>query len=191
MPCKSSAKTQRQYLFELGTYSEDLPTYKDTAVAGRPIRWVVVDEEDGRALLVTLQYIDEMAFDAQGDAADFESSSLYDYLNGSFKEYAFSDAERGLIDGGVTVLGSFMVFDRAPSEDFLYATSVKGGNKVEDWWTSAVEEYSGSWLYSDIYDDGQPLANYVNTWGDIKSGDYGSEQDDVLGVRPAIWVRLN
>ena len=177
--------------FELGTYSEDLPTYKDAAVAGRPIRWVVVDEEDGRVLLVTQQYIDEMAFDAQGDAADFESSSLYDYLNGSFKEYAFSDAERGLIDGGVIVLSSFMVFDRVPSEDFLYATSVKDGNKAEDWWTSTVEEYSGSWLYDDIYYDGQPLVNFVNMWGDIESGDDGSKQDDVPGVRPAIWVKLN
>ncbi len=27
--------------------------------------------------------------------------------------------------------------------------------------------------------------------GIIKSDDYGSEQDDVLGVRPVIWVKLN
>lgn len=176
---------------ELGTYSEDLSTYMGTSVAGRPIRWVVVDKEDGRALLVTQQCIDEMAFDTRGDATDFKSSSLYAYLNGSFRDYAFSDAERGLIDGDVTVLGSFMVFDRAPSEDFLYATSVKGGNENEEWWTSTVEEYSGSSYYSDSYYDGQPLVNYVDSWGDIESGDDGYEQDEVLGVRPAIWVKLN
>lgn len=176
---------------DLGTYSEDLSTYMGTSVAGRPIRWVVVDKEDGRALLVTQQCIDEMAFDTRGDATDFKSSSLYAYLNGAFRDYAFSDAERGLIDGDVTVLGSFMVFDRAPSEDFLYATSVKGGNENEEWWTSTVEEYSGSSYYSDSYYDGQPLANYVDSWGDIESGDDGYEQDEVLGVRPAIWVKLN
>lgn len=176
---------------ELGTYSEDLSTYMGTSVAGRPIRWVVVDKEDGRALLVTQQCIDEMAFDTRGDATDFKSSSLYAYLNGNFRDYAFSDAERGLIDGDVTVLGSFMVFDRAPSEDFLYATSVKGGNENEEWWTSTVEEYSGSSYYSDSYYDGQPLVNYVDSWGDIESGDDGYEQDEVLGVRPAIWVKLN
>ena len=176
---------------ELGTYSEDLSTYMGTSVAGRPIRWVAVDKEDGRALLVTQQCIDEMAFDTRGDATDFMSSSLYAYLNGSFRDYAFSDAERGLIDGDVTVLGSFMVFDRAPSEDFLYATSVKGGNENEEWWTSTVEEYSGSSYYSDSYYDGQPLVNYVDSWGDIESGDDGYEQDEVLGVRPAIWVKLN
>ena len=176
---------------ELGTYSEDLSTYMGTSVAGRPIRWVVVDKEDGRALLVTQQCIDEMAFDTRGDATDFMSSSLYAYLNGSFRDYAFSDAERGLINGDVTVLGSFMVFDRAPSEDFLYATSVKGGNENEEWWTSTVEEYSGSSYYSDSYYDGQPLVNYVDSWGDIESGDDGYEQDEVLGVRPAIWVKLN
>lgn len=175
----------------LGTYSEDLSTYMGTSVAGRPIRWVVVDKEDGRALLVTQQCIDEMAFDTRGDATDFKSSSLYAYLNGAFRDYAFSDAERGLIDGDVTVLGSFMVFDRAPSEDFLYATSVKGGNENEEWWTSTVEEYSGSSYYSDSYYDGQPLVNYVDSWGDIESGDDGYEQDEVLGVRPAIWVKLN
>lgn len=176
---------------ELGTYSEDLSTYKGTSVAGRPIRWVVVDKEDGRALLVTQQCIDEMAFDTRGDATDFKSSSLYAYLNGAFRDYAFSDAERGLIDGDVTVLDSFMVFDRAPSEDFLYATSVKGGNENEEWWTSTVEEYSDSSYYSDSYYDGQPLVNYVDSWGDIESGDDGYEQDEVLGVRPAIWVKLN
>lgn len=176
---------------ELGTYSEDLSTYMSTSVAGRPIRWVVVDKEDGRALLVTQQCIDEMAFDTRDDATDFKSSSLYAYLNGAFRDYAFSDAERGLIDGDVTVLGSFMVFDRAPSEDFLYATSVKGGNENEEWWTSTVEEYSDSSYYSDSYYDGQPLVNYVDSWGDIESGDDGYEQDEVLGVRPAIWVKLN
>lgn len=176
---------------DLGTYSEDLSTYMGTSVAGRPIRWVVVDKEDGRALLVTQQCIDEMAFDTRGDATDFKSSSLYAYLNGAFRDYAFSDAERGLIDGDVTVLGPFMVFDRAPSEDFLYATSVKGGNENEEWWTSTVEEYSGSSYYSDSYYDGQPLVNYVDSWGDIESGDDGYEQDEVLGVRPAIWVKLN
>ncbi len=176
---------------DLGTYSEDLSTYMGTSVAGRPIRWVVVDKEDGRALLVTQQCIDEMAFDTRGDATDFKSSSLYAYLNGAFRDYAFSDAERGLIDGDVTVLGSFMVFDRAPSEDFLYATSVKGGNENEEWWTSTVEEYSGSSYYSDSRYDGQPLVNYVDSWGDIESGDDGYEQDEVLGVRPAIWVKLN
>lgn len=176
---------------DLGTYSEDLSTYMGTSVACRPIRWVVVDKEDGRALLVTQQCIDEMAFDTRGDATDFKSSSLYAYLNGAFRDYAFSDAERGLIDGDVTVLGSFMVFDRAPSEDFLYATSVKGGNENEEWWTSTVEEYSGSSYYSDSYYDGQPLVNYVDSWGDIESGDDGYEQDEVLGVRPAIWVKLN
>lgn len=176
---------------DLGTYSEDLSTYMGTSVAGRPIRWVVVDKEDGRALLVTQQCIDEMAFDTRGDATDFKSSSLYAYLNGAFRDYAFSDAERGLIDGDVTVLGSFMVFDRAPSEDFLYATSVKGGNENEEWWTSTVEEYSGSSYYSDSYYDGQPLVNYVDSWGDIESGDDGYERDEVLGVRPAIWVKLN
>lgn len=176
---------------DLGTYSEDLSTYMGTSVAGRPIRWVVVDKEDGRALLVTQQCIDEMAFDTRGDATDFKSSSLYAYLNGAFRDYAFSDAERDLINGDVTVLGSFMVFDRAPSEDFLYATSVKGGNENEEWWTSTVEEYSGSSYYSDSYYDGQPLVNYVDSWGDIESGDDGYEQDEVLGVRPAIWVKLN
>ena len=175
---------------ELGTYSEDLSTYKGTSVAGRPIRWVVVDKEDGRALLVTQQCIDEMAFDTQGDAADFKSSSLYDYLNGSFKEHAFSDVERGLIDGDVTILNSFLLCEPALSDDFRFATSVKD-DKAKEWWTSTVEKYSGSSRYSDIYYDGQPLANYVCKWGDIKTGDYGSEQDNVLGVRPAIWVKLN
>lgn len=64
-------------------------------------------------------------------------------------------------------------------------------DKVKDWWTSTVEKYGGSSDYRDFYYVGQPLANYVCKRGDIKFGDDGSEQDDLLGVRPAIWVKLN
>ena len=175
---------------EFGTYSGGLAAYKGAAIAGRPIRWIVVDKEDGRVLLVTQQCIDEMAFDTQGDATNFKSSSLYDYLNGSFRDFAFSDVERGLIDGDVTILNSFLLCEPALSDDFRYAKSVKD-DKVKDWWTSTVEKYSGSSDYSDFYYVGQPLANYVCKMGDIKFGDDGSEQDDLLGVRPAIWVKLN
>lgn len=176
---------------DFGTYSAELPAYRGTSVAGRPIRWVVLDKQDGKALLVTEQCVDYLPFDEVGDAEDFESSTLHGYLNCSFMDFAFSDAERGLIDGDVTFPDSFLLYDLEPSDDFLHATSVKDGNEVKDWWTSTVEEYSGSSLYSDFYYEGQPMANYVSTWGEIKSGDDGSEEDDPAGVRPAIWVKLN
>ena len=174
-----------------GTYSAELPAYRGTSVAGRPIRWVVLDKQDGKALLVTEQCVDYLPFDEVGDAEDFESSTLHGYLNCSFMDFAFSDAERGLSDGDVTIPDSFLLYDLEPSDDFLHATSVKDGNEVKDWWTSTVEEYSGSSLYGDFYYEGQPMANYVSTWGEIKSGDDGSEEDDPAGVRPAIWVKLN
>lgn len=176
---------------DFGTYSAELPAYRGTSVAGRPIRWVVLDKQDGKALLVTEQCVDYLPFDEVGDAEDFESSTLHGYLNCSFMDFAFSDAERGLIDGDVTIPDSFLLYDLEPSDDFLHATSVKDGNEVKDWWTSTVEEYSGSSLYSDFYYEGQPMANYVSTWGEIKSGDDGSEEDDPAGVHPAIWVKLN
>lgn len=176
---------------DFGAYSAELPAYRGTSVAGRPIRWVVLDKQDGKALLVTEQCVDYLPFDEVGDAEDFESSTLHGYLNCSFMDFAFSDAERGLIDGDVTIPDSFLLYDLEPSDDFLHATSVKDGNEVKDWWTSTVEEYSGSSLYSDFYYEGQPMANYVSTWGEIKSGDDGSEEDDPAGVCPAIWVKLN
>lgn len=176
---------------DFGTYSAELPAYRGTSVAGRPIRWVVLDKQDGKALLVTEQCVDYLPFDEVGDAEDFESSTLHGYLNCSFMDFDFSDAERGLIDGDVTIPDSFLLYDLEPSDDFLHATSVKDGNEVKDWWTSTVEEYSGSSLYGDFYYEGQPMANYVSTWGEIKSGDDGSEEDDPAGVRPAIWVKLN
>lgn len=176
---------------DFGTYSNELPAYRGTSVAGKPIRWVVLDKQDGRALLVTEQCVDYLPFDEVGDAEDFESSTLHGYLNGSFMYFAFNDVERGLIDGDVTIPDSFLLYDFDPSDDFLHATSVKDGNEAMDWWTSTVQEYIGSSLYSDFYYEGQPMANYVSTWGEINSGDDGSEEDDPAGVRPAIWVKLN
>lgn len=153
---------------EFGTYSEDLSTYKGTSVAGRPIRWIVVDKEDGRALLVTQKCIDEMAFDTQGDATDFKSSSLYDYLSGSFRDFASSDVERGLIDGDITILNTSLLCEPALSDDFRYAESVKD-DKVKDWWTSTVEKYGGSSGYRDFYYVGQPLVSITCARGAISN----------------------
>lgn len=170
---------------ELGTYSGELSAYTGKDIEGQPIEWIVLHKEGDRALLMTEHCIDEMEFSENGDVWDFKSSSLYRYLNGPFKEYAFNDAERGILAGDVTILDSWSDY---LSEDNMYAT-LAGTDVPEAWWASDIEKCEDD-SYGAYYAS-QPLTSYIDEEGGISCGDLGSTQDSTLGVRPAIWVKLN
>lgn len=182
---------------ELGTYSGELSTYKDTSVEGKPIRWVVVHKYGDRALLMTEQIIDSKAIDEDGDVSDFAFSSLYKYLNAEFKNHAFTGAERALLKDDVSLPSAVEIGTYVSDDDILKATSIDTVSESE-WWTSTIEEYDdddwgGYWDDEDDWDyaDGEFRSSYVDLYGNINNGEDGETQDEELGVRPAIWVKLN
>ena len=183
-------------IVELGTYSGKLPAYKGTSVEGKPIRWIVVHKDGDRALLVAEQIIDSKAVDESGDVSDFAYSSLYKYLNADFKNHAFSSAERALLKDDVSLPSAVELDTYVSDDDILEATSIDTVYQSE-WWTSTIEEYDDDWdWYWDDeddwdYSDSEFLSSYVDRYGDIVNSDDDCTQDEELGVRPAIWVKLN
>ena len=184
-------------IVELGTYSGKLPAYKGTPVEGKPIRWIVVHKDGDRALLMTEQVIDSKAVDESGDVSDFAYSSLYKYLNADFKNHAFSSAERALLKSGVSLPSAVELDTYVTDDDILDAASIDTVYQSK-WWTSTIEEYDdddwGScWDDEDEWDytDSEFLSSYVDRYGDIVNSDDDCTQDEELGVRPAIWVKLN
>lgn len=185
---------------ELGTYSDELPAYKGTSVEGKPIKWIVVHKDGDRALLMTEQIIDSKAVDEDGDVSDFAYSSLYKYLNADFKNHAFSSAERALLKDDVSLPSTTELDTYVSDDDILEATPIDTVSESK-WWTSTIEEYEDDdwdwlwddeddWDYSDS-DDSEFLSSYVDSYGDIVDDDGDYAQYEALGVRPAIWVKLN
>ena len=54
--------------------------------------WLVIDIEDGKALLLAENVVDAKAFD--DDSSDWETSDLREWLNSDYLEEAFDDGEQ-------------------------------------------------------------------------------------------------
>ncbi|MCQ2736234.1 MAG: DUF6273 domain-containing protein [bacterium] len=54
----------------------------------RPIEWIVLDIQDGRALVISRYGLEAKGFDEK--TVDWRESSIRRWLNGPFSEYAFS-----------------------------------------------------------------------------------------------------
>lgn len=104
-----AADAEYSYIDEEGYETETVYWFEYT-----PIRWVVLDYIEGSLFLNALECLDAQPFqdtyDYDGEAKqayvpgtktymnDWASSSLRAFLNGSFKESAFSEEERALIE---------------------------------------------------------------------------------------------
>lgn len=149
---------------------------------------------------MTEQIIDSKAVDEDGDVSDFAYSSLYKYLNADFKNHAFSSAERALLKDDVSLPSTTELDTYVSDDDILEATPIDTVSESK-WWTSTIEEYEDDdwdwlwddeddWDYSDS-DDSEFLSSYVDSYGNIVDDDGDYAQYEALGVRPAIWVKLN
>lgn len=71
----------------------------DPADGREPIEWLVLAEEDGRALLISRYSLDSCTFDrdAGHSRTTWEVCSLRGWLNGVFRTAAFTEAEQALI----------------------------------------------------------------------------------------------
>ena len=67
-----------------------------------PIEWRVLDEKDGRYLLLSDRGIDAVPFSSENREASWKTSSVRQWLNNDFYNAAFDDSEKARIS--VTVL---------------------------------------------------------------------------------------
>ncbi len=74
-----------------GTYPQSSATSNDA------IEWYVLDEQDGRALLISKYVLDARPYNAEKVAVTWEESTLRNWLNGEFAAKAFSSDEAGKI----------------------------------------------------------------------------------------------
>lgn len=75
-----------------GKYYQD----KDGQVLS-PIEWNVLDEKDGKTLLITTKAIDSKSFHQKRKAVTWDRCDLHQWLNGAFLQTAFTAREQAAI----------------------------------------------------------------------------------------------
>ncbi len=157
--------------------ASDLNLY-DTITFGRytqspyaapaPIEWIVVGFEGGRVKLIAKYGLDTKRYHDTHSMVTWTGSTLYSWLNNSFKYVAFTSAEQDLLVNGVTLPG---VMD-AESLPLIYrgtlptASALAGGMNRKQciWWLSEPTQqitYQASggkgWCASAVKENGEDV----------------------------------
>ena len=173
-----------------------------------PIEWIVLEEEDGKAMLISRYLLDMRVFHPYGNRMTWETSALREWLNHDFLNAAFSAEEQAAI-----LLTDVDNSEAQANPDY---SNVKSGNDTQDYiyllsYHEAVDLYftadedrvcsitdyaliRGAYAYGDAgagwwwlrtpgrYSD---EAMVTGREGDVRS----AEEDRVAGcIRPVLWV---
>lgn len=168
-----------------------------------PIEWIVLENNGSDPIiLISLYILDVVQYDSGGNI--WNNSSVYNWLNNSFYNTAFSQTEKERIvsdSGGNVKLLSVdsweipRVYDVSRYLNTLktyplakptpYASRLNGDDKViaDEWWLISEADgfsYYNSYVYSHMF---------VDKEGVTKSG--GALSTLKIGVRPVIAFSLN
>lgn len=183
-------------------------TASETVVFGsyqnQKIQWYVLDKEDGKALLLSVQALDSRPF--SGRAATWDQSSIRTWLNDDFYQKAFSDSEKQKIILSKLTTGDDLNYGTKAGQDtedriFLLSASEAKKYLSKGQTTTSPTDYASSqgaytndkgdcawWLRSPGIDDESPA--YYSSQGDIGNRAHqGSE--NIIGIRPAMWVNAD
>lgn len=184
-----------------GSYEQD----NDTENGTEAIEWIVLDEEDGKLLLISRLNLDIYEFNSEYVETTWEESSLREWLNNTFLNDAFSAAEQARIceieltnednpyfgtQGGNDTADKLFVLSLSEASSYFGAD----GDRQAD--TTEYAKVQGSY----------PNSNYGTSWYWCRtpgySGDYftfvsgngapfigGNTVDHgASAVRPAMWI---
>lgn len=176
----------------------------------QPIKWRIVKEEDGKAMLLCDTAIDAQSFDFDGDYSNnYAESTIREWLNREFYFTAFNTAQKALIR--TTLVNNsaqstaYSTNDNAceDTRDRLFLLSyaeAKDYGKTVDMLKLKTSDYAISqgcfvdsegycfWRLRSPYDADTECASYVRANGVIRSR-YEVYYSD-FGIVPALWLNL-
>ena len=190
-------------VISFGHYIQD----KNTSTEKKPIEWIVLAVEDGKALLLSQYVLDCQQYNTEKIDDSWEACTLRTWLNGTFLSAAFSKAELPSIllydvsnadsegNGSWSTIGGIdtqdKVFLLSFSETNTYFEDDKAreviGTAYADDMGSSRAIFSGNsdwWLRSP--GGRQNEASFVGSNGSY----YSASVSDKVGVRPALWLNL-
>lgn len=161
------------------------------------IEWLVLDEEDGRYLLITSEVIDCVCYNNVWRDTAWGNCSLRDWLNTSFLTEAFTENQINSIaysehtdEDGNSASDQVFILNAEELRENFNSNNERTAGATPYAEAKGVYVYSNGncwWWVSDAGADPH-YARYVNCEGAIL--EYGMLVfNNVFGVRPAIWIK--
>ncbi len=192
-----------------GAYEQD----GNSSNGKEDIEWLVLARENNRVLVISEKALDCQPYNEEWESVTWETCTLRKWLNGSFINSAFSEAERAMIPTVTVSADKNPEYSTNPgnaTQDKVFLLSITEAEKYfttdearrcvpteyaidQGAWTSDDYTKNGEatcwwWLRSPGYD--QNRAAGVDDDGDV--GEYGGSVGyDIIAVRPALWIDLN
>ncbi len=186
-----------------GSYEQD----NNTSNGKEEIEWLVLDVEDGKALVISKYALDCQPYNTSYTYVTWETCTLRNWLNGTFYNSAFSSGEKSKIvtsyveaednslwgtDAGNSTNDKIFLLSISEAEEYFSSASARQCKSTA--YAEAQGTYTNSstgncwwWLRSPC--DNQNYASRVIDVGDLT--DFGSGVSyDGCGVRPALWINL-
>ena len=179
----------------LKTEQKSFETYEFGHYNGQPIEWIILDQKDGKTLLLSKYVLDIMSYNNYYENVTWQSSTLRFWLNGDFYTASFDNSERSKIFLSTIINNDNSVYGTSGgnnTEDYIFLLSIDEANEYFDsddarrtqdlngsyefWWLRSPGHYSN-------------LAANVSSFGNVYEGG-NSVVNPYFGVRPAMWVDL-
>lgn len=158
----------------------------DTVTFGKENReWIVLDKEDGKALLLTKESVGEKAYNDERVDITWEECTLRKWLNEDFYNDSFNKAQKSRI-----------CETTVKNEDNTEYNTGGGNNTTDKIFLLSIDEAEkyfeirdiGSWWWLRSPGVGSDFAAGVESDNDIYY--YGISVNYRYSVRPALWVNL-
>ncbi len=161
------------------------------------VEWYVLDEQDGKALVISKNVLESRAYHAPGGAITWEDSEIRSYLNGEFYETFFSAEEQAKIIETTIPNPSNSQYGIVGGNDTTDKVFLLSLNEAEKYMGSGVELLRGvdittkevTWWHLRSPGEATNVAASVNAIGLIDyHGVYDGVTDPTGGIRPAMWI---
>lgn len=186
---------------QFGSY----PYYEDAQK--KAIEWIVLKQEDNKMLLLSKYGIDLRRYHEDGNETSWEMSGLRRWLNDTFIEDAFDEAEKARICSEITNTTTNLFYNTGNEAVSIDKIFILGAEEIKEYLTSKelcvckptpyskekgvfINPTNGGGLWW-IRTPGEKssLQSFVNVAGEISyAGCY--YQRGEIAVRPAMWVTV-
>ena len=194
----------------LGRYEQD----HNAGNGPEPIEWIILDMQEGRALLLSRYALDTMPYNTESADVTWESCSLRAWLNDEFLNNTFTDEERAAIllsdldNSSAAGFPGYAAGGGRTTADFVFLLSWAEaelyfpGNLAKLCAPTSYAVTTGAWTSrSYTAEDGKPACSWwlrspgLEQHDAMCAGNIACRRDDVsakdICVRPALWVSLN
>lgn len=192
---KQASRTAPLNAVYFGSYEQD----NKSENGPEPIEWYVLEEKDGKALLVSKKIIDNKKFNEEASETTWETSSIRKWLNGEFAASAFTREEQNIIltsaipNMQALKSGEWQKTEAADTEDKVFLLSYNEYMKylqLDEEMNPEVTKYANSrgncyniWLRS-------PGKNRKETQFYCLGKTDSNPVTDSNAVRPAVWINI-